>query len=142
MDGIANWHMTPKATILRKLLECYEAIADYQTELLREIDYYEYQRVNVRGISYDPDKVPTASPSIHSTALLYDRQIEECRQELTFTNSLIRWIADQLQTLTEPDRQTLMERYTAKKTIDQMAAELNITPEQMKYRIYGILTKI
>ncbi len=134
--------MTPKAKILRKLLESYEAIGEYRTELLTQKDYYEYQRANVRGVSYDPDKVPTVSPVNRNTALDYDRQLEQINAELSFTRVLLAWTAEQLQAMTDADRTTIMMRYAAKKTIDQMAADIGITAEQMKYKIYTILQKI
>lgn len=133
--------MNPKATITRKLLEALPAVQQYATEQRQCIEYYEYERTGVKGIAYDPNKVPTASPGGHNRATDWEAQISNCRCELEFCYSIMRWLERYADTLTDEERELIHRRYIGGETVEQIAATENITPDAVKYRISQILAK-
>ena len=132
-----------KGKLLRKALEVYPDAIKYYNECGRQIARIEYERINVRGVRFDPYKVPSSNTGeSRNTATLYDRQLNEAREEQAYVRQLIYWVTKTVATLPADEAALLEARYVQRTGIDALAERFGVSHDTMKYRIDAIFRKI
>lgn len=132
-----------KGKLLRKALEAYPDAVKYYNELGRQIAWIEYERINVRGVRFDPDKVPNSNTGeSRNTATIYTRQYDDAKEEQAYIRQLIYWVSKARTSLPPEDWALLEARYVQRTGIDTLADRFGVSHDTMKYRIDAIFRKI
>lgn len=133
--------MKAKGQLFRKLLEAYAPMKEYYSELAAEKMEIEYKRINVRGISYNPNRVPRSTPEYRSTALVYDFRLGDIEREMNVMEGINGWIWENLNRLDESERALVRDKYILCGSEDDLTAKYG-GKDEIRAEIRRICRKI
>lgn len=129
--------MSSRGNVVRKALEVFRDARDYHNELLKGMQYYQYLRNNVKGVSFD--RQPGGHGKGETRALAYEKEVAALTGDLYRLQILLDWINDLLDPLDPDEESFIRERYIEGWTLDEMAERRGISKDQVRYRLERII---